>query len=369
MSMTIQKKILIVDDEKDMRESISHILSRKLNSGVDYSIMSCSNAHEALELIRDNDFDVVLTDIKMPDISGLVLLDNIRTINRDVPVLLMTAYADLNASVEAVRQGAFDFITKPLHPDYLVHSVNKALQHRNLINFKTQYKRYLEKSVADRTNELESVRKNAENFSHELLMRLTAVAEFRDVNAGAHISRIGTFAMMIAQKLDMPLDFIRNIKDASPLHDIGKLGVADHVLFKAGPLTPEEYELMKMHTNIGARILSKSTNPVIQMAESIALTHHERWDGTGYPNRLCSDQIPIEGRIVNICDQYDAIRSERIYKAEYSHVETVRIITEGDGRTLPEHFDPEVLRAFALVSDYFDEIYNSYCSTACCRAI
>lgn len=364
MSMTIEKKILIVDDEKDMRESISLILNKKLNGGVDYAIISCSSAREAMIEIRENDFDIVLTDIKMPDVSGLTLLDNIKTINRDVPVILMTAYADLNTAVEAVKQGAFDFIMKPVHPDYLVHSVNKALQHRSLINFKTQYKRYLEKSVAERTNELESAMKTSENFSHELLKRLTSVAEFRDTEAGAHISRIGTYAMMLARKMEMPMEFIRNIKDASPLHDIGKLGVSENILFKPGTLTPEEYEVMKTHTTEGARILSKSSNPVIRMAESIALTHHERWDGTGYPNRLRGEQIPLEGRIVNICDQYDAIRSERAYKPEYSHVETVRIITEGDGRTMPEHFDPKILWAFTQIADNFDEVYLSYNDTS-----
>jgi len=360
MNMPIQKKILVVDDEEDMRESISLILKKKLNGGADYSVITCRNAHEALAAIKENNIDVVISDIKMPEISGLEMLDRIRVFNKQLPVLLMTAYVDLDVSLKAIREGAFDFIMKPVHPDYLVHSVNKALQHGSLIKFKEQYKRYLETTVAEKTNELEMSMKNATNFSHELVKRLIAVAEFRDTEAGAHLSRIGTYAVMIAQKLGMPLEFVRNIKDAGPLHDIGKIAVADYILFKLGPLTPEEYEIMKSHTTEGARILSKSSNPVIQMAASIALNHHERWDGTGYPRRLRGEKIPIEARIVNICDQYDAIRSERIYKPEYSHVETVRVITEGDGRTMPEHFDPEVMKAFVCAADHFDEVYNSY---------
>jgi putative two-component system response regulator len=360
MNSTIQKKILVVDDDEDMRESISLILNKRLNGGVDYSVITCSNAQDALVTIKEGCIDIVISDIKMPEISGLEMLDRIRVFNKQLPVLLMTAYADLDVSIKAIREGAFDFIMKPLHPEYLVHSVNKALHLGNLIKLKEQYKRYLETTVAQKTNELDISMKDTANFSHELIKRLTAVAEFRDTEAGAHVSRIGTFAMMIAQKLEMPLEFIRNIKDASPLHDIGKLGITDNILFKPGHLTPEECEVMKTHTTEGAKILSRSSHPVIQMAESIALTHHERWDGTGYPNGLCGEQIPVEGRIVNICDQYDAIRSERAYKPEYAHVETVRIIIEGDGRTMPEHFAPEVLRAFVCVADHFDEVYNLY---------
>lgn len=364
MNSTIQKKILVVDDEEEVRESISLILNKKLNGGAEYSVITCRNAHDALVTIQENDIDVVISDIKMPEISGLEMLDRIRGFNKQMPVLLMTSYVDLDVSLKAVREGAFDLIMKPVHPDYLVHSINKALQHVNLFKFKEQYKRYLERTVAEKTNELELSMKNATNFSHELVKRLIAVAEFRDTEQGAHLSRIGTYAVMIAQKLKMPLEFVRNIKDAGPLHDIGKLAVNDYILFKIGPLTPEQHDVMKSHTTEGARILAKSSNPVIQMAASIALNHHERWDGTGYPHGLQGEEIPIEARIVNICDQYDAIRSERIYKAEYSHAETVKIITAGDGRTMPGHFDPEILKAFVSVAGQFNEVYNSYKSNS-----
>ncbi len=295
----------------------------------------------------------------MPEVSGLELLESIKGFKREMPVLLMTAYADLNAAMDSVKRGAFDFIIKPLEPDYLVHAVEQAVKHNKYFKFKETYKYLLEDMVAVKTNELQYARNDAESLSLEMIKRLTSIAEFRDTEGGEHVNRIGMLAELLAQEMGMPPVFVRNIKEASPLHDIGKIGITDYVLFKLGPLTPEEMKYMKTHTTQGAIILSGSSHPVIQLAQSIALTHHERWNGTGYPKGLKGDQIPIEGRIANICDQYDAIRSERVYKPEYSHEDTVRILTKGDGRTLPEHFDPDVLNAFINISSEFDVIYQT----------
>lgn len=329
-------KILVIDDQEQNIRLLTRILEKDGYEHVRWT----TNAAEALPIYTEFNPDLVLLDVHMREKDGFQVLEEIVAHNgrSHVPVLMITADDSADVKRRALALGAKDFVGKPFD------SAEVLLRIRNLLETQFLYQRLrdqnadLERKVAERTQELEQ-------SQLEVLERLAAAVEFRDDDTGNHTKRVAEVSARLAQSIGLENTTIELIRRAAPLHDIGKVGIPDSILLKAGPLTAEEFEMMKMHTVIGSRMLSKGRSELVRFSQRIARSHHEWWDGSGYPDRVSGQSIPLEARIVAVADFLDALTHERPYRPAWGIDETLAEIRRRSG----SHFDPTIIKALTEI--------------------
>ena len=364
----LNSKIFIVDDEAVNIKVVEKFLRKDGYS----RFVTTTNASQALDIMRSEMPDVVLLDVIMPGINGLEILKQIRSDSqlKYLPVLILTAASDRETKQKALHLGATDFLPKPVDPDDLHPRVRNALIAKAHQDALKDYAGHLEKEVRLRTAELEASRQ-------DIIFCLAGAGEYRDQETGNHVIRVGLFAGIVARELGLDEEAASLLEQAALLHDIGKIGVSDLILLKPGELSDEEFAMMKKHCEIGKNIIEPSADmrwrnvgnhdltdqsipigksPIMALASQIAMSHHERWDGCGYPLGLKGEDIPIEGRIVAVVDVFDALSSNRPYKAAMPFEEALNILDEGRGT----HFDPAVYDAFIRVKDKIAAVQQEY---------
>jgi cyclic di-GMP phosphodiesterase len=334
LNLLKESKILVVDDNPSNVLLLEALLQQE-----DYqNVASTTDPTQVRELHNKNDYDLILLDIQMPKLNGFQVMEQLKEKHGEddyLPVLVLTAQTDMDTRLRSLDLGARDFVTKPFQHAEVLQRIHNSLEIRHLYKQQKEYSHTLEEKVHEATSEL---RKS----QLDIIRCLGRAGEYRDNETGEHVIRMSKSCQVLALAYGLSERHAELILYASPMHDVGKIGIPDHILLKPGKLTPEEWETMQTHAQLGAEILADNDSEMVQLARKIALTHHEKWDGSGYPNGLKGEDIPIEGRIAAICDVFDALTSWRPYKKAWTVEEAINLIQENSG----SHFDPNLVPLF-----------------------
>lgn len=344
--------ILVVDDE----ESVQRVLARVLDGGGYTTVTTVSSSEEARTLLAAGGVDVVLTDMQMPGGSGLDLLRYIHDSLPHVATLVVTGDDNADLADAALDLGAYGYLVKPFRRSEVLINVSNATRRRTLELENAEHREHLQSMVKERTEELWTMVQAVERREEDLrvsredtIQRLSMAAEFRDDETACHIRRMSRYCGLLASWMGMDRERCEMIRTASIMHDIGKIGIPDTILLKPGKLTSAEYQFIQQHAEFGHRILAGATSELLELAATIALTHHEKWDGSGYPEGLGKEKIPLEGRIAAVADVFDALTTDRVYRKAFTLPQAIAIMKQGRG----SHFDAKLLDLFIA---HLDEI-------------
>jgi response regulator RpfG family c-di-GMP phosphodiesterase len=351
-------KILAVDDELAVRKMLTIMLGQQ---GI--SCKGAASAPEALEILQREPIDAVISDLRMSGTSGMELLRQMRASYPNVAFVMATGVADLRVAVQAMKEGADDYLLKPFDVDLVTASLSRALQHKQLEREVQDYRRNLERMVAERTQQLQSAMLQLERSYDATLEALGAAIDLRDGPTGGHSRRVLCYSLKIAETLGLPGQQCKTLAIGAWLHDIGKLAIPDRILLKPAPLTDDEFKTMQRHAQIGYDLVKGI--PFLADAADVVRAHHERFDGAGYPAGLRGQQIPLSARIFALADALDAMTSDRPYRAATSFRRTRDVITAASGT----QFDPQVVAAFLSVPDDRWEQIRGEAPTASVAAI
>ena len=348
-----KSKILVVDDEERNRRLMEAMLIP-----LGYEVIMAQDGIEALGKVSEASPDVILLDIMMPIMDGFETAKRLKAKDETkiIPIVMVTALKEIENRVKALEAGADDFLTKPVDKTELKARVQSLLKVKAYNDHMRTYQRELETEVVKRTEQLRKAFEKVKTASLDTIHRLSKAAEYKDEDTGAHILRMSNYSATVARKMGLDEETVESILYAAPMHDIGKIGTPDRILLKPGKLDADEWEIMKQHVVNGGRILEGSDAGFINLGEVIALSHHEKWDGAGYPQGLIGEKIPLPGRIVAIADVFDALTSKRPYKEPFSIEKSFDIIKD----SRENHFDPAVVDAFFEVEDEILAVKEKY---------
>lgn len=343
----VASRILVVDDNQT-----NVVLLQKLLEGSGFSdVTGITDSREVKAVYEENPFDLILLDIRMPHLDGFDVMNQLSEISSPIPpnIMVLTAQTDQETKLKALDLGAKDFLHKPFDRLEVLTRIRNMIE-THLLHKKLRIQNdELEDKVHERTREIEETRL-------EVVRCLGRASEYKDNETGMHVIRMSKVSQLLAAAVGMSEDDCSLILHASPMHDVGKIGIPDNVLLKPGKLEGEEMEIMKRHSEMGVEILGDHPSPLMEMARQVAITHHEKWDGSGYPRGLSGKDIPLVGRITALADVFDALTSERPYKDAWSIEDAISLIKEQSGK----HFDPELVEIFLQCIDEICEVRNKY---------